>query len=287
MKPALRVEMTDFEQVWGTVQNLLLHPFENNLYHFVPILGAFTWGHTPIVAADCGQASMIPKEPGQKFSYLVETLRKCANLSRKIDLYTALTFHFSSFGGKFSCPNPIIVIPYHRLFRPDGSSLGDQTDHAASIHERTDSETKFYIAREIAHIKFSDDFIKTAARVAFLATLVFLYATPLSLGAMAAVFTTAVAMVLFIDRIHEYAIDRFALLTLAKDLGDPKAALGASVSSLEKERMENIERRAHNRFCRFYITSSGNNLLDLAHPFLTSRIEELQRHHLRQIAIKQ
>lgn len=278
MRPALRVEMSDFEHVWGTIQNTLLHPFENNLYHYIPILGAFTWGHTPIVQSDYGQGSMIPKDPAQKFFDEVETLRKCAGLSKMIDLYTSLIFHFTSFGGKLSCTNPIIVIPYHRLFRPDGSAFcneGDQTALAKDIHALTDDETRFYIAREIAHIKFGDVFFITAARVAFIATLCFLYAASLSWAGMIGVATGAIGMVLLIERIHEYAIDRFAIKTLGIALADPKRAIDAALSSLEKEREKNMERRRENRFCQFYLTPSGDNLLDIRHPFLSSRINEL------------
>lgn len=282
MKPAIRIEMSDFEQAWSTVQNLVLHPFENNLYHIVPILGAFTWGYTPIVLADCGQASMLPKDLSQRFFDTVETIRKCAGFQGKIDLYTSLTFHFTSFGGRFSFTKPIIVIPYHRLFRPDGSSFGgesDQTALAKNIHTLSDDETKFYIAREIAHIKFGDVFLKCAARVAFIATLIFLYSAPLSLAGTAGVAFAAIGMVLLVDRVHEYAIDLFAVMILGKALDDPARARSAAIRALEKQKEENLARRPLNRFCQIYITASGNNLLDLKHPLLSSRIAELQKLH--------
>ena len=280
MKPAIRVEMSDFEQVWSTVQNMVLHPFETNLYHFIPLLGAFTWGYTPIDMADCGQASMIPKELGKKFFDAVETMCKCASFKGKIDLYTSLVFHFTSFGGSLSLTRPIIVIPYHRLFRPDGSSFGDGSDQSAltkNIHTLSDDETKFYISREIAHIKFGDVFLKSAARVVLIATLIFLYSAPLSWVGIAAVAFGAIGLVLFVDRVHEYAIDLFAVMILGKALGDPYRARAAALRALEKEREENLERRPHNRFCELYITPAGNNLLDLKHPLLTSRIAELRR----------
>lgn len=279
MKPALRIEMSDFEHVWSAVQNLALHPFENNLYHIIPILGAFTWGYTPIVPADCGQTDMIPKNPSSKFFNAVETLCKCASFKGTIDLYTSLIFHFTSFGGRFSCTNPIIVIPYHRLFRPDGSSFCGPADQSAltqNIHALSDDETSFFLAREIAHIKFSDIFLKTTARVAFIASLCFLYGATLSWTSIAAIGTAAVCIVLVIDRIHEYAIDRFAALTLSLALDDRDRAFGAAISSLEKQVEENKERRKQNRFCQFYITALGDNLLDLRNPFLSHRIAELR-----------
>lgn len=270
--------MSDFEHIWGTIQSTLLHPFENNLYHYIPILGAFTWGHTPIVRADYGQGSMIPKDPAQKIFDEVETLRKCAGLSKTIDLYTSLIFHFTSFGGKLSCTNPIIVIPYHRLFRPDGSAFcnnGNQAALAKDIHALTDDETKFYIAREISHIQFGDVILKTAARAAFIAALCFLYAASLSWAGMIGIAAGAIGMVLLVERVHEYAIDLFAIKTLEKAFADPKRSLDAALSSLEKEREKNMERRRENRFCQFYLTPSGDNLLDIRHPLLSSRINAL------------
>lgn len=274
--PAFRVEMSDFENVWKVIQNTILHPFENTLYHVVPLLGAFTWGYTQIAPDDYCQNSMIPKRSAQKFFDEVETLRKCANLSKEIHLYTSLVFHFTSFGGRISATKPILVIPYHRLFRPDGSSFCGQPSLANNIHALTDDETRFFIAREISHIKFSDGVLKTAGRVMFIGALCLLYALPLSWPGIIASAITTLGLYLLADRIHEYSIDLFAVETLGRALNDPKRAMCAALSALEKQTQENRERRLQNGFCRFYLTESGNNLLDLKNPSLTSRIAALQ-----------
>jgi hypothetical protein len=270
--------MIDFEQIWRSLQNAVLDPYKNTLYYIAPVFGAFSSGYTSINPADCGQKEMIPK--AEKFLEEVETLRKCAGLWREVSLYTALNFHFTSFGGALSLTSPILVLPYHRLFRPDKGTFGDglkQEELARNIETLTDDETRFYITREIGHLKYNDAALKTVAKVIILAEIFCLYTTPIGWAGTITLLGTALTMYLIADKCYECTMDLFAAKVLGIALRDEKKALGAAISALEKQRLANLERREKNSFCHVYLTPSGNNVLDLKHPFLTSRIEKLQK----------
>ncbi len=282
MTTTCRLEMLDFEQIWRSAQNVMLDPYKNTLYYFAPILGAFSSGYTSIDPNDIGIQRMVPQ--AKTFIEEVETLRKCAELGREISLYTALNFHFTSFGGGLSLTRPILVLPYDRLFRPNQGYFGDglhQAELAKNSNTLTDDETRFYILREIGHLKYNDAALKTVAKIILIAAAFSLYATPLGWAGTTALLATALTMYVIADRCYECTMDLFAAKVLGKVLVDEKRAVNASISALEKQRAINLERREKNRFCKFYLTESGNNLLDLKHPFLTSRISKLRQELIR------
>jgi len=277
MTPALRIELSDFERIWGGLQSALIDPAKNTIFHVVPLLGAFYLGHSPIVPSDCGQKTMIPPDKADLFFKMFETLRTCAQFSRKIHYYTSLIFHFTSLGGSLSLTPPVLIIPYTRLFRPaDGTSFCDGSDQSQNILTRSDEETQFYLAREIGHLKYNNGFLKTAAKIAFIVSVCSLYSTPFGWLGLFAFSTAALLLYNLIDRAHESSIDFFAVKTLSLALGDSKRAAAAAISALKKERDENCARREQNLLCRLYLTPSGNNLLDIHNYFLTSRIKALE-----------
>lgn len=272
-----RLEMSDFEPIWRGIGNLTINPLKNIVYNVVPAFGAFSSGYTPIIPEDHGQRSMIPFAASQNIVREIEHLRKCAELGRQISVYTALNFHFTSFGGGLSLTKPILVIPYHRLFRPNSSSFGDGRESQDSPNALTDEETKFYIARELGHLKTNDAFFKTTAKIILVAGISCFWAAPLGWAGAAVIASVAFAIYISADRFYECKMDCFAIKTLGKAINNPKRAAHAALSALEKQRAENLEKREKNFLCSWYLTQSGNNLLDITHPFLTSRIASIQK----------
>ena len=81
-----------------------------------------------------------------------------------------------------SLTRPIVVIPYEQLFRPSKSILGEEKveeDMAKNIHIFSDNETRFFIARELGHLKFNDTIFKTAAKILLICAAYILFTTPL------------------------------------------------------------------------------------------------------------
>lgn len=270
------VELSDFEQVWRLAQNLAIDPSKNALYYFTPVLAAWGSGYSPIISNDYGQKSMIPTHIALNVLNEIEALRKSAGFTRAIHTYTALTHHFRSFGGSFSLTNPILTIPYHRIMRPNASPFGTDT-HPTSPRTFNDDETRFLIARELGHLHFSDPLFKTFAKVGFITSFFFLYATPLGWAGSLLIAGCSLTFLFLVERVYESAIDLFAIDTLTKRTGNLKRSWVAALTVLEKSRLENLERRKRNRLCQCYITKQGNNLLDFQHPFLTTRIERIKQ----------
>ncbi len=268
----------DLEQIWSTAQNAMLDPFKHTLYYIAPMLGAFSSGYTSINTSDTGIRNILPN--GDSFIEEVETLRKCADLGREISLYTSLIHHFTSFGGGFSLTSPIIVIPYHLLQRPKikghfGDGL-EQEALAKNIETLTDDETRFYITREIGHLKYNDAVLKTIAKVVIIAAILFLYTTSIGWIGTATIVVATLALHLAADRSYESTMDHFAVKVLGNAFKSRTKAVKAAISALEKQRLVNLQRRENNKFCQFYLTDRGNNLLDLKHQFLTTRIEKMK-----------
>ena len=267
-------------QICSGAQNIALDPIKNTIYYFVPFFGAMSSKYTPIAPNDASSLHIISDVAKDRILNEVECIRKCANLYRKVQVYTALNVSPLSYGGSLSLTQPLIVIPYENLFRPTGSSFGEEKFEeglAKNIHVFSDDETRFFIAREMGHLKFNDAIFKTAAKVMLIAAALILCTTPLGWLGTAAIVGGAFMIYLIADRVYESKIDIFAAKTVALAIGDDRRAVSAALNALKKWRAQNLERREKNLLNRLYLTQAGNNLFDFKNPLLSSRILAMQK----------
>ena len=270
--------LTDVGQIFSEVQNVALDPVKNTIYYFMPFLGVMTSKYTPIASNTLSIMSDASRERIQKE---VERLRQCADLSRKVNVYTALNLPPMSYGGSLSLTHPVIVIPYEQLFRPSGSSFGAEKSNenlSKNIHVFSDDETRFFIAREMGHLKFNDAIFKTAAKVLLITAALILCTTSIGWIGTAAIVGGAFTIYLIADRIYEAKIDIFATEVVARAIGDDRRATTAALNALKKLRSRNLEQREKNLLSRLYLTKAGNNLMDFKNPLLSSRIQGMQKH---------
>jgi hypothetical protein len=221
---------------------------------------------------------MIPERVQRAALQELTQLCTHAKLKRQVEFYTGLNFEFESYGGSFSFTCPIIVIPYHYLFRPDGSYFGqERANEFSTMYDLTNNETRFYLAREVCHLAPRDWLVKTAAKVLLCTALYFLCAAPLRWAISLPLAACTFGIQLFVKRSYETHIDLQAIRLCANVQGDLKKAALASLSALVKQQTQNLKSRKQNFWCRFYLTKQGNHLLDLTKPNLTSRIEKVQK----------
>lgn len=276
----LALELADISRMWGKIQDVALDPVKNTLYYFVPFLGAMSSKFTQISPKDPIR-SLIPDEAKDKILSEVDRIAQRAKLPFSYNLYTSLRQPPMSYGGNLSLTKPVLVLPYEWLMRPNHSSFGAEQKAEnldKNINLYTDNETRFLIAQEICHLKSNDSLIKTAAKVLLCVAAVFLYATPLGWAGTAAIIAGALLIYLIVDRRNEGKIDKMAVQLIGEAIKDEKKATESALSALKKLSAQNIEKRNEGFFYRLFITKSGNDLLDLKHPLITSRIQAMQKH---------
>jgi hypothetical protein len=282
------LELADLSQLWGKIQDIALDPVKNTLYYFVPFLGAMSSKYTPLSSKDPARHLMTDAAKTRILSE-ISRLGQSAELTRQFNVYTTLNQPPMSYGGSLSLTRPILVLPYELLIRPNASSFGAEKSEEKlkdSIHLFSDDETRFIIAEELSHLKFNDALIKTAAKILLIGAALFLYASPLGWAGTAAVVGAAFLIYLIADRYYESKIDLVAVKITGRAIEDDRRAAAAALNVLKKIRAQNLEKRESGFFNRLFITKAGNHLLDFKHPFITSRIRNMQN-HLDQLAAHQ
>lgn len=256
------------EELSKAVTNLTLEPLRDILYYAFPFTCSYFNNGYPLVVEPSLEA-MMPKEPSMSILREIQDLTKCADLGRDIVPYITLNHTFSSSGGFFSLTTPALFIPEQHLFRKAGISSFTQEGAEENLKENlwvfSDDETRFLIARQVAQIKTSNKLIRLAVKVAVIAAIV-TYQLPL--------FILAIGVHIISERFFEMNTDLKAIEILANRMENPTQV---ARQSLEKIRKQNLYKREHSTFGKWYITESGNNLLDLMHPLLTNRIATLQK----------
>jgi hypothetical protein len=277
---AIALPLAGMTQILSNAEDIFLDPIKNTIYYFVPFFGAMNSKYTPINANDSSQRHLISDTTRDTILHEIEVLRQNAHLRRQIRTFTALNVNPTSYGGLLSLTQPVLVVPYEYLFRPDGTHFGSEKDDenlADKTHIFSDDETRFLIAREIGHLKYNDAFFKTAAKIVLIAAAVLLCMTPLGWIGTAILVAGAFTVFVIADRIYEGKIDLFAAQIVGTAIKDDRRALLAALNALKKLRAQNLEKRKNNFLSRLFITSEGNNLLDFKHPLLTSRIRTMQK----------
>jgi Zn-dependent protease with chaperone function len=151
---------------------------------------------------------------------------------------------------------------------------------ASDLWSFTDDETRFLVARELAHIHKNDALLRIAMKTALLASLFILYATPIGWFAGCLVMAASAVLHLLSERSFQAKMDLAAIEIVSKRLGDRPRAIKAALSVLEKLQNQNLARREHSALCRLYLSKSGNNFLDFCRPYITSRIDRIRKSSL-------
>ena len=277
--PTFQIDLDHSEQFFRVISAVTVDPFKNAVCYFFPFITAFFAHYIEIRENDPTQEAMMPSLSKSLILREIGNLTTAARIRRKIISYTTLNHAFLNCGGSASLTTPALFMPHQHLWRIGKSPFTlerPQDALAADLWKYTDDETRFWIARELGHIKQNDQLLRIAMKIALIASLFILYATPLGALTGMTVFGAAIGLHLVSEKRFEAKMDAVAVDIVARRLNDPRRAVRAALSALDKKRRQNLARRENNFFSRFYITRSGNNVIDF-NPFLTSRIERVQK----------
>ena len=278
--PPLQFDLDHSAQVLETISAVTVDPYKGALFYFIPFLKAFSSSHVEMRENDPAQEAMMPSPTKSLILREIHELKLAAGIARPVAAYTALNYAFSNAGGSLSLTKPALFIPHQHLFRVGKSPFTQETAQdnlSPDLWNYTDDETRFFIARELGHIKKNDALLRVAMKTAQIAALVILCATTLGWIIGGVVMGASIALHLVSERLFQSKMDTSAVEIAAKRLGDRPRALRAGLSALEKLQKQNLARREHSFLCRIYISDRGNNFLDFNHPPLTARIDRLRK----------
>lgn len=273
---ALSLPSDHLEQLSRGVSALTVDPYKNALYYFFPFIGAFFSGYQEL-KNDPTYEAMMPTAATTRILQEVKDLTNCAQITREVTPYVALNHQFMSCGGSFSLTRPALYMPDQHLFRRNGMAPFTQEGPNDQLHNRrwvfSDNETRFLIARELGQIKENSALLRIAIKVAVVATVFIIYTSPFGWPLGLSLCIGILGMYIVSERVFQARADQIGVEILARKIATPKAV---AIAALEKMRQQNLLRRENSTLAKFYITKSGNNVLDFVHPYLTTRITRLQ-----------
>lgn len=265
------------EQLSRGVSAFTVDPYKNALYYFFPFIGAI-FNNYHELRVDPALEAMMPPAQTDLMLREIKELTNCAQIQRDVIPYVALNHSFSNCGGSYSFTKPALFIPEQHLFRRTGNSPFPQEQPAENLAEKqwvfSDDETRFLIARELGQIKENSVLLKVAIKVAVLAALFTIYASPFGWSLGLSLCIGAIGLYIFSERFFQSRADIVGTEILGRRIQNP---VRVAISALEKMRQQNLYRRENSQLARLYITEEGNNVLDFIHPFLTTRLSELRK----------
>lgn len=284
-RPNYNFELDHCELLGKVTQTIsMMDPVRNSLGCLIPWMGTWLSNHVELRAEDRLQTPLMSPAAKRAALQKVNDLKNAAGIEMPISLYTSLEYYCSSFGGTLSLASPIVSVPRPLLTEPS-DSIYPQQDHPDPLDDPpehwtfTRAEVTFFIAREIAAIKANDALLRLATKVLFVSLVFFssgLDASLLIRGSL--IVSAAVLHLLSEQRIHG-KLDLEAIDILTNYFGDHDLAVAAASTTLQKLALQNKERyERKSGWLTFYLTSSGNNLLDLDHPFLSTRLDAIISH---------
>lgn len=279
--PTFRYEFDHFAALADAASVATVDPLTNIFYYLYPPLGAWLCGHQELRSNDHLQSTLLSESARQGAFRLVEQLRLAANIDREISVYTSDGYSCASFGGGCSISNPIISIPRGFLAESGGSVFGDEplppgVTEPGPHWKYSPDETLFFIAREVAHVRANNALLRIAEKVLYLSSLFFIIALPVYWLVGLWLLAGSSLLHILAEQAVNSQMDLTAVDILEALWGDRDRAKAAAISAIEKLIAQNKERREGNLLCRFYISESGNNFLDLTRQPLTLRLEQLR-----------
>lgn len=275
MTPPCRFVIDDhhWELLIQSIQAVTIDPLRNIFTYAFPFLGVAGSLQITKEADPTRRAILPPLDKRVQVLDVIDQLKTAAEIPGEIDIYTALKYTYTSYGGCLF--TPAISIPYHHLFHSDGSSLGSNTA-AVSAEQYTDEEARFLIARQLTYLKEHIPLIRLALKVVFISALFYFYSLTAVIAKRSLILATGCLYVLT-EHYFQRRLDAGGVRILSR-LPDRSLsqAIEAAKTALRKESQQNRDRLAVNSFYRLYITPSGTNLLDLfSRPTSESRVNSL------------
>ena len=276
-QPGYPIASEHLEELSRGLSVLTVDPCKSALYYFFPLIGAFFSNYYEL-RLDRSLEGIMPWEQTSKMLKEIENLTEAAGIRRKVIPYTALNHQFSSSGGSYSLTSPSIFIPEQHLFRRAPLSPFPEERPEENLQQKTwifsDDEVRFLIARELGQIKENSVLLRIAIKVSILAAMFTIFATSFSWTVGLGLFVTAVGFYIVSERFLRQRADLVGVEILGKRIENP---VQVAIRALEKIRQQNLYRLKESKLAKWYITESGNNVLDFIHPFLTTRIEALKK----------
>jgi hypothetical protein len=286
-----RIEFDHFASVTEAVSTVTVNPINSIVSFLIPSGAAWIAWHTEVRADDPLQTTLISRKAALAAIERVNQLKNLAGISREVTLYTSDQYSCTSFGGNWSLMSPGISIPRGFLTAATQTIFESETfpgHPAADIPEPaahwkfTEDEVMFMMAREVSTIASVNGIARLISKVIFVSALIFLLAAAIPLLAKVALIAAAASLYLIMERSLKIGLDIDGTELLIEYYRSDQAvatpedrAIAAARTTIEKLITQNLERRETNNLCQAYITEGGNNLLDIANPFLTRRLERL------------
>lgn len=258
------------------ISAITVDPYKNVLYYFFPFIGAFFLGYQRL-QSNFSQEAMMPPASTALILREIKDLTRCAEIRCEVIPYTALSHQFSSCGSSSSATNPTIFIPDHHLFRRGNHSSFGQEKPNENLCEKlwlfSDDETRFFIARELGQIRQNSALLRIAIKIAVIGVFLTIYASSFRWLFSLFLIVGVVGLHVISERFFESRADLIGAEILGKKINNP---VKVAIDALDKMRRQNLYQRETSMLAKRYITERGDNLLDLIHPPLTTRIANLR-----------
>jgi hypothetical protein len=224
------------------------NPVKSAVYHIFPFISVIFNGSVP--------EELISQDLREAIATEIDTLREAAGIKQKVLHHISLS-GFSSYGGNYSLTSPYLSISLVSL-------LNHQNDH--------DIKVIFQIARQLAYIKMNDKLAILALRITVLAMFSFVSLAPTGWVINTTVILGAIALHIALQQDIQQKMDLQAIKIL-QDCGEEDASQVA-LDTLNEMLYQNLRTRNETLLGKYYITSSGNNILEFDHS-LSGRIAHL------------
>ena len=262
----------------------MFDPVKTAISYLLPWVGAWLSNQVELRKGDRLQEMLLTSRAKTIAFDLVRRLKETAEIEGDVALYTSLNYRCSSYGGTFSLGAPIISVPLYFLTKHQVSifegAVEENPEEPPEAWNFNSDEVTFLIAWEMAHIKSNDALLRIASKTLLVASLFFFFTMPAPVLVSSSLIVAIGVLYLILERQIHAKLDIEAVNILIKYFGgDTQKAVGAAASALEKLINQNITRKEWKSWWNgFYLTKSGNNLLDLDHPFLTNRLKRVREH---------
>jgi|GEM_PF-6290731 len=263
-----------WDEMGHAISSLTLSPPRQIIYYLLPRLAGWFAGSTPLSSHDISHTAILSPDKKQKILEDFQSLVNASNIPRAVNLSTQLNHVFWHAGGLFSITSPTVFVPFSHL---------QHTTTSPNCWQYTQNQTKFLIARELAHIGDPFQFVRLILKIAFVASAIFVFATPTSLLFAGCLLTSILILHFASGRLATARADREGMKILRTVVDNThqgtSQAKAVAISALKAQIDQNLERRKTSLLARLYISKHGNNFLDLSRPLLSTRIKDLSLNH--------
>lgn len=259
------IPLQHYEHATKALFSFTIDPIKDVFDYCVPFFGAWFVGYRPLMLAE-SQEALMPQETTKKIIQDITQLAKACGLQRQVDICIGLTHGFGNSGGRFSFSNPALLVPEQALFRKNGPHFGADPSYLGDLWHFSDSETRFFLARELIQIGIDSSLLRLAIKVSVVTAWIAIFVIPMTTLTATAILIASTTGYIFSERLFQKRSDEKAAVIIGKE---------HAISALRKLQEQNLYLREHSRLVQCYIDQVGNNGLDLLHPSLERRVAAL------------